>query len=464
MKKNRVLCLFVSGLASMFLTTVFAWGAERAGASKSDHLVTLSEIMRRAAFEYPTVKAREKQIESTREDRAGVILDQLSLTGSIRSSRMTGRTDLSAGSLGPGAPALSLQTTEISKQRSVGMSFMLSLETWFRAKGMALTEQLQESALLALRMQLASDAAQALMTFNYVEGRLAQQRQFLSDLLKVQESVSSGRIALSQVNQGLLSGKIAELQASLGAAELQRETVKADLENFLDVENYEPDWPPIIQVRPWPGLPWSEIESTFPIPSTWEEAMARSENSPALIQAVLSQKQSRNQWYLTAAGYGPRVVLSFEKIESSVKGGAVGGGQNFKGDQVTAGIRMAIGGGVYHHLKATSLLEDAAQLDKQSEERRVKTTLKKLYPTHEYTRKQLQALEQGLKMSLPALGKAQPRSEKEVVEYVHLVSGVDASWAQLTEQLTALLMTRIRIHGLTGTLLEEVERQQGARP
>lgn len=440
--------------SSISLHPLFAATASaRSTSGEKQTLLSLSEIMTAAAFDTPTVAAKALEAKATGKRKTAILLDQISLSGSINN------TTSSSSSRIDGLPPTPMKSH--TESRSIGVHLSLSLQTWLQAKGVKLNQKMMESALLALRMQMATDAAEAFLRMRNSDSRILHMGLFLRALQDIQTKSRTGQILLNPVVAAQLTAKISEIQTSLGSLRMQKEVAAADVETFLNRDFVEPQ--EAIEAATangyrWEGLPWKQIDKLFPVPTSPEEAFALAAKSPALIQAQLAEDSARNQWHLTAAGVTPRLTLSFQRTSTITSMGTMGPSQSMNGDQVSVGLAIGISGGFAHRLSADRILQEVAELSHEATERRIRAGFKKMYPVLTQTRIQLQMIEETLSAILPSIENADPQTDKDVSEYIQLISTVDMTLAQLAEQFKTYLMTRIQVHGAIGTLLEEIAK------
>lgn len=427
--------------------------------ARADEPLKLSYVMKKAAIEYPTVLAQGKSIEAAALKEKSILLNSLTLTGSISKSKSN--MDMSVGDV------RGLRANSDSTSSSIGIQLLLSLATWFQAKGVALDEQMERNALRAMQMQLAADAAKAYIVFYSNESRLRYLRLVATSLDGAKRAVGSGKLKLGPNNIGALEQKIYDIGAMIGTMKNNTDVSAIELRKYLGGASFQLPVTPIeptltdaerARVESGNLVDWGEVESVFPIPPTPDDALAQARTSPALIKAGLSEQVAENQWYLTAAGYGPYLVFSFERsfsdTNSTIPDMAVG----MNGNTFTARLGFDLGAGIGFDLAAADALKEMARYHTASTELEIWAEIEKHYRNVEYAHKQMVTHSEAVAVILKTLKNGKFDTDSEFGEFLDLVDALTSSSAQLTDQSGNYLFNKIDLHGLMGTLMEEADR------
>ena len=423
----------------------------------------LSALMRKAAYEYASVKAQEKSVEATRDQRKATLLNSITVSANIGKSGSHTQIE---------TQGLELKGRDSNVSRGVSVQFLASLSTWMQARGLQITAEMQEAALKGLQIQLASDATVAYLNFTNASSRIGLLKAVCDSLQKIVAKVGSGEKTLNDVNKTLLVSRVNEIEGLLAAARFQKEQAGADLARFLGVEPdkipYHSDWEPSgergesgFASNDWKGIDYEKLDNYFSVPGTVDEAFTQAMQSPTMVQARLAEDAARNTWYLTWSSMAPALVLIFNKSTGFNDDFVTGYDRETRGATVSVGLSMSISGGIYHRLSAAKLLEEAAQLSSQATLAQLRSGLYKAYSSMAYTRRQVQLYEQALKSTFEGMVALKTVTDENTQQYLSLLSGLDLSTQQLVAQMTAYVSTRMQVHNLMGTLLAQIDRLQG---
>jgi outer membrane protein TolC len=454
-----------------------------------DSVLKLAELMSAASENYGTVRASEAQIKATTNNAVAVALNSLSLSGAISSSKeadsinntVTGATlDRPAGIVGSSS--------------TLGVRLLLSLTTWFQARGILITKQIQESALQAMKMQLATNAAQAYVSYSINDLRMKYLSLYLKRFMQIQggleqapaqaphgggnnggEDDLAGMMGENLKTQ--ISTKIAAIQESIRQAQLQkwqaRDTMLMYLgKPYVQAIDKEVDLTDtkslgdIVNAKA-AKLDLDYINSLFPVPATYEEAVALAQKSPALIQADLNVKAAQNQWYLTLASMGPFVSFSFsenmQKVDQSYDPTPKTFSNVIKrtdGGVFVASVGINLGAGVFNSLRSNQLLEEASVDNREATQDQIKTQIGQLYDSLFSIVEEMKLNDQIVQQSVPIIMQAQIPQGRHLQEFIQLFNNLDEASEKLSEEFMAYINTRLQIHDMTGTLLFELKRME----
>lgn len=433
----------------------------------------ITTIMKKAAYDYPSVHASEKQIEATRSSKTGALLSAISVSSSLGYNQNKTTTTTFGESH---------QTQQKGRSFGLGAQLSLSLSMWFQQRSFKLTEETQKAALQALQMELAFNAAEVYMDYFNADGRITYLRNILQTLRALHEKVASGQLAISSASQSILQAQIDSTQSSLDSVEARKESAAANMEKYLGEapsllrasiseasrkamnadcgydkmrSSYKGIYPYEIVIN------WEYVNQFFPTPDTPEEAFERAQAAPALVQSDLSRKSASNQWYLTLSASGPRVILRVDRNTADTLHQPGDIDTRSRGTSFMASFHFDLDGGFVHRLKADGLLEEAAQHSKNATERQILASIKRTYVELKETKKQIMNSERSLLNVVDALAKIQPTDDDSLGNYLTLISNLDSFSSQISHQIAGFILTRIQIHNLMGTLLKEIERIDG---
>lgn len=419
----------------------------------------LAQFMRQVAENYGSVRSQKKVVEASEIQKLSALLDTVSVSGST--FRNKGEVE---GSPSPGAPAFGATDFE-GKGRSYGAAFSISLATFLQVEGLQISREIQEAILKATKMRLATEAATAHFDYYNNEIRKYYIGLIARSLKNLQEKVRSGEVALSDANLSLLQSKINEIRATSSAIENQITVSSIEIERLSGRkprtlrEAMADDTSPLessnLQNTQDP------FEAAFPIPSNPEEAHRLANQSPVIIQADLNERAAHNRWKLSLAAFGPRFTVSVNKgITEATFATVPEIQQNFQTQTLTASVSFSLSGGAFTNLKATSLLEEAASIAAATTEREIKASISKLYPTLGFHREQMSLSKSIIARSSRSLQNFPHQNDERFQEYISLINSLNSSVQLYQTSSTQLVMTKIRIHGLMGTLLGAIVKQE----
>lgn len=446
------------------LTTAALFCLQLAGptARASNQAFFITTVMKKAANDFESIRAGEKRVEASKETRRSILLNSLSVSGSTglgsTQTQMTGLRDR--------------QTQDKTGMVSAQLSW--SMATWFNLKGADLSTDLQRAALKALRMQLATEAADYDLRYVTSSARVVYLNLVLQGLKEIQDELTQPgqKLVLSDSSRAILSSKIVDYENELVAETHSISSSAAYLEKYLghappviapataplvkNAQTYKRGQPAGGQ-GDWQGLPWEELDATFAVPATAAEALRKSAQSPALIQAGLNEKQARNQWYLTVASAGPIFSLTFSRnLTSSFDGETT---KHLDSTMGGANVGFQIGAGLAASLRSATILEEAARLDTAAQRKSIKAALIQSYNNMQLAREQLKTTEENLRQLMLAYQNAVITDDASFTTFVNLLGAVSQYSQAMARLSNNYQMTKIQIHGLTGTLLEAIDQE-----
>jgi len=454
---NNAMHLLCGFLLFSALVSPFSWAESRKPPPFVKGVPPLAQFMRQVAENYGSVRSQRKVVEATDVQRLSAILDTVSVSGSTYRNR--GEVE---GSPSPGAPAFGSTDFE-GKGRSYGATFSLSLATFLQVEGLQISKEIQEAILKATKMRLATEAATAHFEYYNNEIRKYYIGLIARSLNDLHVQVLRGKVNLSEANLSLLQSKINEIRGISSTIENQIAI------SSIEIERLSGRKPRTLQ-EATEDLPLESarssrfedpFETAFSIPASPQEAHRLAAQSPVIIQADLNERTAHNRWKLSLAAFGPRFTVSVNKgITEATFGTVPEIQQNFETKTITASVSFSLSGGAFTNIKATSLLEEAASIAAATTEMEIKASISKLYPTLGFHREQMSLSKSIIARSSKGLQSFPHRNDERFQEYIGLINSLNSSVQIYQTSSTQLVMTKIRIHGLMGTLLGAIVKQE----
>ena len=410
----------------------------------------LLRTMRLAAETYPSVLAEARSAEADSVRRRASQLDALSATGSVGLTRTT-----------PGGG----QFPTTQRSASVSVQLTISLATWLQVDHHQISEAMARSALRALQITLASEAARAHFEFANARARLSIAQRAKSELDSLKRKAESQGITVE-------ASTMAQLDAAASAAERAQLSENNSMElTRVEIERLTGRRPPTTQRYShgfvqdslqgnWPISQPGELASLFPLPATPELAFARAQQSPALVQTRLQEKLTRVNWHLDFwSQNGPTLTLSLSRDLQVVDRRDEEGSpwrDNSQSTSASATLSFRLGAGAPLHLRTLGLLQESSRYSRQAKEREVRAQVTQTYLQLRGLTAQLDSATASFQQVRTALQGLSIQSSDDVERAIHLIGSVEGlahAIVQLTSQETLL---RIQAQALMGVLLESV--------
>ncbi len=445
-------------LWSMATCAVLGLGSAQAQSSPgSANARELLNTMRLAAETYPSVLAERRTAQAESHRRRASQLDALSATGSVGLTRTTPTGE---------------ETPSLQRSASVGIQLTISLATWLQVDQHQISEAVARSALRALQITLAAEAARAHFDYANARARLAIAQRVQGELVGLKRRIESQSLSVDASTMAQLDaaisaaerGQLSETNAiELTIVELERLTGRRPQAPQLYAHGYvqkslQADWP-ITQ----PG----ELAALFPLPATVELAFARAQQSPALVQTRLQENLTRVNWHLDFwSQNGPTLTLSLSRDAQVLERRGYEGGlerDDSGGTSASAVLSFRLGAGAPLHLRTLGLLQEASRYSRLAKEREIRAQITQTYLQLRGLTAQLQSASDSFRQVRTALQNTTVQNSDDVDTYMSLVSsaeGLANSIVQLTAQETLL---RIQAQSLIGSLLDSLERGPATR-
>lgn len=452
---TKVGCL---ALAAALLLDSAAFAAKRRASFKRTEDTYITTVMKKAAYDFESIQAGEKRVESAQKSKRAVLLNSFSVSGGI--SHTKGKSTLKT------EPVYELNSNTNGVNMSV--NFTISLATWLNMRQSDITIELQRSALRALQMQLAKDAARYYLDYGNSSIRIFYLEALKDGFVSIKKAVDDGKLVLNDANRTLLDSTISGYDTQIAAERNDITSSAAVLEKYLghppspllpaySRSDFNESRLAKVNSNEIIGIDFEELDKTFVVPATAQLAFQQSQKSPALIDAQLQQKLARNLWYLTMASAGPMLTLSLSRNYSYEREDAHRDSESYS---ATASLGFQIGAGLFYSLRSNELLEEAARLDERAQRKNIKANLIQLYTALKSSTEQLHSVDETFRQLLETIRKAQVKDNESFTNFLSLVSLLDSNSQLLTRFTADVTARKIDIHGQIGTLLEAVDKEE----
>lgn len=412
--------------------------------------------MRLASETYPSVLAERRSSEAESQRRRASQLDALSVTGSVGLTHTTPRGG---------------ESPHTMRSASLGIQLSLSLATWLQVDQHQISDAVARSALRALQITLAAEAARAYFDYANSRARLSIAQRVSAELKGLKRRIDSQGLSLAP-------STLAQLDAAISAAERGQlvETNAIEL-TLVELERLT-GRPPSPQMHAhgyvqkslqgdWPVAQPGELASLFPLPATPELAYARAQKSPALVQTRLQENLTRVNWHLEFwSQNGPTLTLSLFRDANILERRDFEGAmerEHSGGLSTSAVLSFRLGAGAPLHLRTLGLLQEASRSSRLAKEREIRAQITQTFLQLLGLSAQLQSASDSFRQVRTALQNASVQDSDDVDTYMSLLSSVEGlahAMVQLTAQETLL---RIQAQSLMGNLLESMQRSPPSR-